>query len=811
MRSLPLFIGLLIILNIVMVIPMTVMAPPKVDSVVASTDRTDYIIGMVVNTTATVGYGGQITGLPSTEIWFEWYYPNGTMFLNESMNFVDPEADHNGTAYSTWTSNYTGPSGLPFWVNVSYPFDPAIKDQTQFYLYYPDERLIVTELTIDLGETTFEIDSVVTATVTLTAYGNESMLEDVTFYWNRSDSSTIKTETKTPDSVTFIVTSSWLTTEQGTDFTMNAIYPVNDTISEIYLFNVAARRVKNWQNNTISSNTFWQQSDCPYGVHGMVTIDTGAVLTINPGCVVKFNYSSGFIVKGTLIAQGTDTTPVTFTSYQFTKSRGDWNWVEFTDGQGSVMSRMVIEYAGTAIKANSGSPLIENNVIRNIGERGVSLYDSQAQVLNNTISNASEGIYIENSNPVVENNTIEDSYTAIRIENSADVSISNITALRSNHGMNITSSSNITVESSTFNGSSIRGLKANIATDVTFFNSTFESNVMDVLLIASEVWLVSTSFSESRVEITTGSKLVAANFLHLRTELADGTSVPDIAARIETDGTIVITGNTDSEGYLRWLVVADRTFDGTNVSVKNVNVVNISSQAYNVASNDRTVDMATSRTEVFILTSKSSTNGGILSGEAWFLILILVAVIAALLIAFLVLFKRRKKKDEEEAAPKVPALVPVEEINLKTGTMYLMDEEKPSRTYELLKKELAGGTSGLCITRTNPEKARERHDIDCSFLWLSRNEHEDSVKPTNLGAVLQRSKDFLNEAEDGIIVLDGLEYLIIQNGFTQALRFIHLFSEAVSTSNSKVVISFNLRSLDKGKRALLTSDLEVLR
>jgi parallel beta-helix repeat protein len=341
---------------------------------------------------------------------------------------------------------------------------------------------------------------------------------------------------------------------------------------------------------------------------------------------------------------------------------------------------MVISYAGTAIKANSSSPLLENNVIMNIGQRGISLLDSQAQVLNNTISNASEGIYIENSTSVVKNNTIQDSYTAVRIENSADVGLSNITALRANYGMNITSSSNVTIESSAFNGSSMRGLKANIATDVMFFNSSFGSNAMDVLLIASEVWLVSSQFNDSRVEITTGSKLVDANFLHIRTELADGTSVPDIAARIDTDGTTAIIGNTDSQGYLRWLVVADRTFDGTNVSVKNVNVVNISSTTHNAANNDRTVDMESSHTEVFILTLKSSTNGGILSGEAWLLILILVAVIVALLLAFLVLF--RKKKKDEEAEPKTPPVVPIEEINLKTGTMYLMDEEKPSRTYE---------------------------------------------------------------------------------------------------------------------------------
>jgi parallel beta-helix repeat protein len=832
MRTSPLFVGLLVLLSVAFIIPMTVEAPPKVNSVIAQTDRTDYIVGMVVNATATVEYGGQIPALPSTEIWFEWFYPNGTMFLNESMDFVDPDSDHNGTAYSLWNSNYSGPSGLPFWVNVTYPYDPTIKNQTQFFLYYPDEHFIVTDMVIDLGETTFEIDSWVTATVTLTAFGNESMLNDVTFYWNRSTGSNLQTDTNSPDPVTFTVTSSWYSTELGSNFEVRALYPINDTLSETWTFDIAPPRVTTWQNGPISSDTVWQLTNCPYGVNGMVSIEAGAVLTINPGCVVKFNVSSGFVVNGILIAQGTETNPITFTSYQFTKAKDDWNWIEFRDGGGSTVSHAIVEYARTGLRANSSSPLIEESIIRNIGQSGIHLLDSQSLVMNNTISNTSEGILIEDSSPLIENNMVEDSFTGIRTMDSVNVNLSNNAITQTSYGMNITQSSNVTVESSNLSGNLIRALNANIATNVRFFNSTFESNGLDVLLIASNVWLVNTSFNESSVSVTTGSKLVAANFLHLRTEYSNGTSIPNIKARVTTDGFPVFIGWTGNQGYLRWIVVADRTFNGVNTPVKNVNVVNISAQGFSVVDNDRTVDMATSRTEVFVLTPTGQTPPppGIFSGDLWWILIVLAALITALIIAFMFFYAKRKKKKMKEKMKKrakkkmkkkikkgrklkrkkIPTVIPIEKIVLNAGTMYMMDEEKPSRTYKLFKKELAGGADGLCITRTNPDKAREKHGIDCDFLWLSRNEHEDSIKPTNLGAILQRSKIFMSDADKGIVVLDGLDYLIVQNGFTQALKFMHLLNEAVSATDSKIVVSFNPQSLDEEKRALLTSDMEVI-
>jgi hypothetical protein len=59
---------------------------------------------------------------------------------------------------------------------------------------------------------------------------------------------------------------------------------------------------------------------------GNVTVAAGATLTIEPGVIVKFNGSlRKLIVNGTLSAVGTQTSLITFTSYQDDSAGGDTN------------------------------------------------------------------------------------------------------------------------------------------------------------------------------------------------------------------------------------------------------------------------------------------------------------------------------------------------------------------------------------------------------------------------------------------------------------------------------------------------------
>jgi len=605
-------------------------------------------------------------------------------------------------------------------------------------------------------------------------------------------------------------------------------------------FNVLPKRVNTWHNTSISSDTYWDSPNCPYGVNGIVTIESSAVLTIYSGCVVKFNYSSGFLVKGALVALGTTLAPVIFTSYQFSLAGGDWNGIEFEDSVGSVIQYSIVEFGTDAIIANSSSPLIENSVIRNSSRRGISLYDSQATIRNNTITNNSEGMYIYDSTPLVVDNVVEENLAGIRLDSSDNATFKDNLINNNSYGINVTQSTNVSLVSTTFRNSNLRALNVNTASELSVWNSTFESNTIDILLIAAEVSLINCPFNESKLSMTPGSTLYVKNFLHIQIEDPNGTAFLNATVRVMVNGLQNFNGPTDTQGRINWLVLTDRTYEGTNAPVKSQIVVNVSAGSnYNVANNDRTVDMASTHTETFVVSVKGSTNGPPPNGSSLDLVPLLTALAfilcAAIILGFFLLFRRRKSKEEKEVKKKVKEkvkkekpmemkkvekptefvakpVVPVAPVarELKTGTIYLLDEEKPTGAYKILKKELDGGAKGLIVTKTPPKKVREKYSIDCGFIWLTRETSEDSVNPTNLGSILNSAKGFLKGVDNGILVLDGLEYLIVQNQFSKALMFIHLLNESVSTSNSRVLISFNLKSLDDVERALLTSDLEVL-
>src|SRR3990167_3141820 len=152
-------------------------------------------------------------------------------------------------------------------------------------------------------------------------------------------------------------------------------------------------------SGNITSNETWSVADNPHIVTENVSVWSDAVLTIEPGCLVKFDagrrLSFGAVLSGTaaLNAVGTSVNPITFTSNAGTPAPGDWDGILFrnnTDDAATIMDYCTVEYGVNNIFCSDASPTIQHCILRNASYSGfraegsgIALFISCSAITNN--------------------------------------------------------------------------------------------------------------------------------------------------------------------------------------------------------------------------------------------------------------------------------------------------------------------------------------------------------------------------------------------------------------------------------------------
>lgn len=119
-------------------------------------------------------------------------------------------------------------------------------------------------------------------------------------------------------------------------------------------------------SGNVTANTTWDAQHI-YEVTGVVDVNSGATLTVSPGATVSFDASTELDVgyggsnsAGKLVAQGSATQPILFTSSQANPTNGAWNGIEFDSGSGHQMQFCTVQWAASneaAVRVNNGSSL----------------------------------------------------------------------------------------------------------------------------------------------------------------------------------------------------------------------------------------------------------------------------------------------------------------------------------------------------------------------------------------------------------------------------------------------------------------------
>lgn len=134
-----------------------------------------------------------------------------------------------------------------------------------------------------------------------------------------------------------------------------------------------------------------------------------------------------------------------------------------------------------------------------------------------------------------------------------------------------------------------------------------------------------------------------------------------------------------------------------------------------------------------------------------------------------------------------PSVAKDVEVELRPGWSYVIKEDRPERSFGLFSTLLSKGSRGLCISRTHPDTLRQKYGFEADALWLTKTEVQqpgsskgvEYVSPNNLAHLASSIREFLSKGPDGVVIIEGLEYLTTQNDFKSVLKFIQLVNEQV--------------------------------
>ena len=115
-----------------------------------------------------------------------------------------------------------------------------------------------------------------------------------------------------------------------------------------------------------------------------VTVNSNITLTINPGCKLYFAEGKRLSVYGQLIAHGTQSKPVIFTSSSSNPSPGSWYGIVVENGGRIELNHARVEYATYGVKSSYADvELKDSEFVRN--KWGCRLYHSDGAVIDNCV------------------------------------------------------------------------------------------------------------------------------------------------------------------------------------------------------------------------------------------------------------------------------------------------------------------------------------------------------------------------------------------------------------------------------------------
>jgi len=147
---------------------------------------------------------------------------------------------------------------------------------------------------------------------------------------------------------------------------------------------------------------------------------------------------------------------------------------------------------------------------------------------------------------------------------------------------------------------------------------------------------------------------------------------------------------------------------------------------------------------------------------------------------------------------------------IERGCSYMFADDT-DMALEVFKDSVTSGMEGLCITRTFPDKVRERYDLRRTpIVWLTDEAVEGRPTVNSLQDLSIMISNYVEKAENPVLFIDGVEYLISRFGFNSVYQFLQSKRSQIEKTNSVLMITLFKDALDPKEVRLLEREFQLL-
>lgn len=127
---------------------------------------------------------------------------------------------------------------------------------------------------------------------------------------------------------------------------------------------------------------------------------------------------------------------------------------------------------------------------------------------------------------------------------------------------------------------------------------------------------------------------------------------------------------------------------------------------------------------------------------------------------------------------------------LEEGACCLVKGKVVEPSYRLVMHLSEEGVPCLCASRLYPDRIRSKYGIEkVTRWWISHSPGEGNFDPSAVGTLASAIQEFIDQHPNGcVVLLDGLEYITVNIGFTKSLFFVEHLNEYVMPRRATILM-----------------------